>query len=510
MDTRPMTALPMTEAVRRDIGSLRTKLFYGVGSIAFGVKDNGFLYFLLFFYNQVVGVPSAWVSGAIAFALAFDALADPIVGQFSDNLRTRWGRRHPLMYAAAIPVAVGYYLLWNPPHWSNNALFYYLIGIIIVVRTFITMYEIPSSALVAELTPDYDQRTSFLSYRFLFGWLGGLAMALLAFGVYFAATKQYPIGQLNPEGYTKYSITACILMVAAIWISAAGTHKFIPYFSVPAKRRLSLITLLREMFESVRNRSFLVLLVSAIFSSIAAGTLTSLNNYFNTFFWGLTAQQIFWFNVVVIVAPFGALAMTTRFSSWLGKKRAAMVLWVASTAFYWLPMAARLAGLFPENGASSLVPLLVFFQTLGTLISIACQITISSMTADVVEDSQRRTGRRSEGLFFAANAFVLKAVSGMGILVGGLLLAYVHFPEHANPATLDPQIPKNLALAYFPVTFVLYAIALGCLSFYRIDRSTHEDNLRRLAEETVRAPVPVGLEGVVTPEHTDPAEDIPR
>jgi Na+/melibiose symporter-like transporter len=503
-------AVPMTDAVRRDIASLRTKIFYGIGSIAFGVKDNGFSYFLLFFYNQVVGAPSAWVSSAIAIALFFDAFADPIVGQISDNLRTRWGRRHPLMYGAAIPVAIGYYLLWNPPHWSNDALFYYLVAIIIVVRTFITMYEIPSSALVAELTPDYDQRTSFLSYRFLFGWLGGLTMAILAFGTFFAVTKQYPVGQLNPEGYVKYSITACILMVAAIWISAAGTHKFIPYFSVPVKRNLSLFTVLREMFESVWHRSFLVLLISAIFSSVAAGTLTSLNNYFNTFFWGLSAAQIFWFNIVVIIAPFGALALATPFAARIGKKRAAMILWVVSTAFYWLPMAARLFDLFPENGTPLLVPLLVFFQTVGTLISIACAITISSMTADVVEDSQRRTGRRSEGLFFAANAFILKAVSGMGILVGGLLLAYVHFPEHANPATLDPEIPKNLAIAYFPVTFVLYAIALGCLSFYKIDRATHEENLRKLAEEVVHMPVPVGLEGVVTPEHGDPAEDVAR
>src|SRR5579864_509217 len=152
-------------------------------------------------------------------ALIVDAFADPIVGQISDNLRTRWGRRHPLMYAAAIPVAIGYYLLWNPPHWSNDQLFYYLIGIIVLVRTFITTYEIPSTALIAELTPDYDQRTSFLSYRYLFGWLGGLTMALLAFGVFFSVTKQYPVGQLNPEGYFKYSVTACVLMVAAIWIS---------------------------------------------------------------------------------------------------------------------------------------------------------------------------------------------------------------------------------------------------------------------------------------------------
>jgi hypothetical protein len=89
----------MPPAVKRDISSLRTKLFYGFGSVAFGVKDQGFLYFLLFFYNQVVGLPSAWVSGAIAMALIFDAFADPIVGQISDNLRTRWGRRPTTRYA---------------------------------------------------------------------------------------------------------------------------------------------------------------------------------------------------------------------------------------------------------------------------------------------------------------------------------------------------------------------------------------------------------------------------
>src|SRR5882724_11101612 len=357
----------MAPAVKRDISSLRTKLFYGIGSVAFGVKDQGFLYFLLFFYNQVVGLPSAWVSGAIAMALIFDAFADPIVGQISDNLRTRWGRRHPLMYTAAIPVAIGYFLLWNPPHWSNGALFYYLIGIIVVVRTFITTYEIPSTALIAELTPDYDQRTSFLSYRYLFGWLGGLTMTLLAFGVFFTVTKQYPVGQLNPEGYVRYSITACVLMVAAIWISAAGTHKFIPYFTVPPKRHLSLFVVLKEMFETVRHRSFIVLIVSAVFSSIAAGTLTSLNNYFNTFFWGLSAAQIFWLNVVVIVAPFGALAFATPYSSRFGKKKAAMTLWIASTLTYWLPMAFRLLGWFPENSAPSLVPLLIGFTTTGTM-----------------------------------------------------------------------------------------------------------------------------------------------
>jgi GPH family glycoside/pentoside/hexuronide:cation symporter len=496
------------DPVLRQIGSLPTKLFYGFGSVAFGVKDQGFSTFLLFFYNQVLGAPPQMVGRAIAIALFFDAFADPIVGQFSDNLRTRWGRRHPLMYASAIPVAIGYFFLWNPPHLSQGALFFYLVGIIIVVRTFITMYEIPSSALVAELTPDYDQRTSFLGFRFLFGWLGGLSMTLLAFGVFFVATPKYPIGQLNPANYVKYSIAACVLMVVAILVTALGTHRFIPYFSVPPKRSLTLGKIFGEMAQTLKNRSFIVLMVSALFAAIAAGALASLNNYFNTFFWGLTAHQIFLLNVFTIVAPALALFLAPAFSSRVGKKPAAMTLWIIATAFYWLPMAARLASWFPRNGDPIMVPLLAVLQVTGTMFSIACSITISSMLADVVEDSQRVTGRRSEGLFFSSNAFVLKAVSGMGILVATQMLAFVHFPAHADPAHLDPQIPRNLALAYFPVTFVLYAVALGCLSFYRISRTAHEENLRRLAAEAALAPVAIGIDGVHTPEHLDPVEEV--
>ena len=511
MDGTPITALALSPEVRRELSSVRTKLFYGFGSVAFGVKDNGFQYFLLFFYSQVLGVPALEVGTAIFIALVIDAFADPIVGQFSDNLRTRLGRRHPLMYAAALPAAIAYYFVWNPPSLSPNAMFFYLIGIAIVSRTFITMYEIPSSALVAELTPDYDQRTSFLSFRYFFGWMGGIAVNLLAFAVFFAATTKYPIGQLNPEGYTKYAIASCVLIVLAILVSARGTQKFVPYFTMPPKRKIGLGQVLKEAAETVRNRSFVVLLISAVFSAVAGGTLTALNNHFNTFFWGLSATQISWFTVFVIIAPFIALFVTTPIGAALGKKRAAVILWIASTAIYWFPMAARLAGVFPPNSSPWMLPLLVFLQTTGTTLSICCAITISSMLADVVEDSALRTGRRSEGLFFAANAFVQKAVSGAGPLVAGILLtSLVHFPEHANPATLDPQIPRNLALVFFPVSFTLYAIALFCLSFYRIDRATHEENVRKLAGEALRAPVTIGAEGPHTPEHDDPADSLAR
>ena len=180
--------------------SVPTKLFYGFGSVAFGVKDNGFSYFLAFFYAQVMGLPAQTVGFAIMLALILDAFIDPIVGQLSDNTRSKWGRRHPWMYAAAIPVAVSYLLIWNPPTgWSQPAQVAYLVAVAVLIRSFISCYEIPSAALAAELTTEYDERTRLLSYRYLFGWIGGLAMYGLALFVFLKPTPEYAVGQLNPD-----------------------------------------------------------------------------------------------------------------------------------------------------------------------------------------------------------------------------------------------------------------------------------------------------------------------
>ena len=201
--------------------------------MAYGVKDNGFSYFLLLYYNQVLGQPAARVGSAILTALVVDAFSDPIVGYMSDNLHSRLGRRHPFMYASAVPVALAYFFLWHPPALGHRALLIYLVVLAILVRTTITLFEIPNSSLVAELTDDYDERTTMLSYRFFFGWWGGLTMAVAAYFVFLKSTSQYPIGQLNVLGWRNYGLTAAIVILFAIIISAIGTHSQIPHLKDP-------------------------------------------------------------------------------------------------------------------------------------------------------------------------------------------------------------------------------------------------------------------------------------
>jgi Na+/melibiose symporter-like transporter len=482
---------------RRALNSLSTKLFYGFGSVAYGVKDNGFQTILLPFYNLVLHVPAPLVGLAIFIALVVDAFLDPIVGHLSDNLRTRWGRRHPLMYLSALPVAVSYLLLWNPPHWSQGALFLYLIVVAIVVRTFITFYEIPSSALIPELTENYDDRTSFASYRVFFGWYGGMTMLQLALFFFMRPDATHKVGQLNPVGYSYYGMTAAIVMFAAILISAAGTHRFIPLFRKPEARRLTLFQYAREMIATAANRAFLTLVCSAIFSSFATGLVFALTFYVNTFFWKFSNSQIGYLNFSTFLAVLIAFVISPTLSRILGKKRSAIMMFAIGIIVNSMPLILGLLGVLEPKPSIGLIALIFAFSSIGAAFAIGSSIMVVSMIADVVEDSETTTGKRSEGLFFAGSSFVQKSASGLGLLASGLVLAAVHFPNDKLPGKIDPHIVWNFCTLYLVIVFALYGTAFWILSHFPISRDTHQANLQKLSEEAALISPTIAVEEAV-------------
>ena len=141
----------------------------------------------------------------------------------------------------------------------------------------------------------------------------------------------------------------------------------------------------------------------------------------------------------------------------------------------------RLLDCLPPNGSDVLLLILLVSNVVTITLVIASSILTASMVADIVEDSEVVTGRRSEGVFVAANAFVQKATSGVGIFASSLLLGAIGFPRDAKPGQIDPAILRTLGLVFVPTLVGLYLIAIGFLSTYRISREKHEDNLRRLA-----------------------------
>lgn len=463
--------------------SLLLKITHGFGASAFGIKNNGFDYFLLLFYGTVIGLEPGLVGLAILIALVFDAFSDPLVGYWSDNFNSRWGRRHPFMYAAALPVGLSYFMLWNPPNWGQTGLFIYLTVLAVTIRTFITFYETPSSALLPELSRDYQERTSLQSFRLFFGWTGGNVMSIIMFGVLLTG----PLGMRDREAYETYGIIAGIVLFAAILISAIGTHHRIPSLTKPTVtgERFGVGRIFREMVEVLSEKSFIALFCATVLFAVAIGLNASLAFLMLNYFWGFSEEQIFIWTTLVFLSAAIALVIAPIASRHWGKKRATIILGVLAFTVQPAPYLLRLVDLMPENGDPILFPLMLVINTLDLALIIAVQAVSYSMIADLVESNQLKTGRRNEGVYYAAMTFTRKTTQGLGVLAAGAILSLIAFPQGAAPETVSEDTLWALGAFYAPSLLVLYLAALYFVSRYRIDETQHAENLEALGSKSI-------------------------
>ena len=141
---------------------------------------NGLSFFLLIYYSLFVVLPAETVGLALSIALIFEAVSDPLVGYLSDNTRSRAGKRHPFIYLAIIPIALLYWFIWNPPETltTETQQFWFLLITTILLRTAMTLFDVPHNAMVPELTRDYGGRTTLSGLKVSIGWIAGQIMVI--------------------------------------------------------------------------------------------------------------------------------------------------------------------------------------------------------------------------------------------------------------------------------------------------------------------------------------------
>ena len=450
---------------------------YGFGAAAYGVKDSGFGTFLLLFYNQVVGLPAASVGLVVMLALLVDALIDPAVGFFSDRTRGRWGRRHPWMYASALPIAAGWLLLWNPPMWSPGATLTWLFVTAVLVRSAVSCFEVPAAALTPELSADYDERTRINAYRYLFGWAGGLIMLVTAY-IFFLTPTPAIAGR---AGYSGLALMGAAFMVVAILVSALGTHREIALLPRPVIPRQTLRQSFRELGETVRNRPFAMLMLAGVAAYTNQGISYALSNYLYSYVWGIKGLTFVWLTLALFVGVIGAFFLAPGLGKRHAKKSLAMICVVTGVGFNTAPYWLRLLGVFPEVGSPALLPLLLGFFILGTMGNVSAFILGASMMADVVEDSEARTGRRSEGVFSAGSFFIQKCTSGIGIFLAGTILAIAGFPKQATPGQVPVATIDRLTIIHSVLYMTIAAVAVFFFSRFPFGRAEHEARIAGLA-----------------------------
>ncbi|MGH6955216.1 MAG: MFS transporter, partial [Caulobacteraceae bacterium] len=317
---------------------------------------------LLLYYNQVIGLSAQLASLALAICVFVDAFWDPLVGQFSDNLRSARGRRHPLLYLSILPIGLSVILLWTPPKGlSQEALFFYLLATALFGRMAYSFYSVPSGALAPELAPDYHDRTRLLGYRWLLGTVGGAITAVLVYGVFLRKTAQYPLGQLNPAGYPPLALCVALIMMVAIAVCALGTQARARAMYRPPNRPMGLAASAREVASTLKNRNFAVAVIAGVVAATSSSLVAGLNIYFGTYFWGLASSSLLVLTLFSMTSTPIAVTVAPLISKPMGKRNACMTLFFASVITANGPIVARLAGVFPANDSPLLLPLLTAF-----------------------------------------------------------------------------------------------------------------------------------------------------
>ena len=416
------------------------KLGYSTGTVAtagWGVLGG----LALFFYNQVVGVPAHLVSMALGAIVFIDALWDPLIGQVSDRTRSNLGRRHPFMYAAMLLVPVALLIRWHPPaDWSDMQLFYFIFATGLFMSLATSLFDVPASALAPELAPDYHERTVLMSFRMLFGMIGTAITSVLCYGVFLRPTAEYPVGQLNPDGYSSLAIAITLMVLIAMAVLTLTTRSRVAtLYKVTEESSASFADEIRNIIATLSNRNFAVAAAAAALIGIGGGVTAGLQLYLTTFFWELTSANILALTLTTMIGAPLAMFIAPYLGRRFGKRNSCMAALLGGSLCTTTPMLLRLLDVLPENGSPLLMPILFVAYALGATMSISGGILVASMMNDLVEDSQAKTGRRSEGLIISADTLPQKILASVSVVVPGVLLAWVEFPTGAQPGQVAPE-----------------------------------------------------------------------
>lgn len=465
--------------------SVGVKFGYSFGQII----ESGYLAvsaFIFFYYTAVLGLSGTVVGAALAISLCIDALLDPLIGSYSDNVRSKWGRRLPVMLVGAPLTALSVGLLFAPPTGlAPLGLFLWLVAMKVALRGFASVYNLPYAALGAEMTHDYVERSSVVAWRTVTGTLAVVALTTMAYSVFFAG----PGGLQAQDRYPPFGWASALIFLGGGLLCCLGVWRYAVRLPQPVHRAPPLASsLFRGLSEVFRNPSFRALFASALMFWVAAGINGALNNHTYIFVFGQSPGQIQATTYAYLAMIFVGVALTPLLLRRL-EKRSVLMLALGILLLCWVTVQGlRAAGLFTATGAAALPWLALNAGVAGVAIGMLSTAYPSTM-ADAAEEHELLFGERREGLYFAGLGFSAKAAAGLGQLVAGLALDAMRFPKdagHQAGAAVAEPVLVQLALAWGPLAAVFGLLSLLSLLPYRIDRARHQEILRDL--EAARAP----------------------
>lgn len=481
----PMHRPPETRDARLPV---REKLAWGLGGFSEQMATNGLNTLFVPIYNIGFGMSSVLIGWAVAIPRFFDTISDPLMGNISDNSRSRFGRRRPFILAGGLLMALAFGASYMAsPFWPDAVLFAYTVTACVVFYLMYTVFSVPYSALGLELTSDYDERADVQKYRMIFAsaaafllpWLYKLCLSAGEFIRDFVGSDQtawysflfYPVVHMATNDDVKVEVLGIRYVAWTLAIVIAATALPVALFT---RERLKVhdqakLHLLHSGKLALQNRSFRILCLMIFFVICGVYFMGVLVTYANIFyiFGGDKSTAATWngyYGTASAVALLAAAFVIPRIVRRFDKKK---------VLFYGMALAALAimsSWFLLHPGMPALQLVLAVFMGAG-------MTTVWSLNgaflADICDEDELQHGYRREGIFASFFGFMIKlGFTGIAFTLG-YALAFIGYDAGADEMTPQALTSLRLFIAFFPSACIIAAMI--AFSRYRLSRErVHE------------------------------------
>ncbi len=445
---------PEASRSRLSVGQLCA---YGSGIIAYQFPHVALATLAMPIFNVEVGLSPVVVGAILMIGRLWDAITNPVIGNLSDNTRTRWGRRRPFLVAGAILTALAYPFVWlSPPGWDHSALSVYILIASLLLYTLFAVFSVPYLALGYELSSDFNERTRIQSWRSYFQ-----TVSTLSVGWFLWFCQRPAFGDpVNGARWLGVIVGVAILITGLI----PGIFLKEPYYQVAQRTKPE--PLWPALMGTLRNKPFVVLM--AVILTLMLGTMTT-----DALGFYVLAYYVFGGDTLAAGAMLGMTATVTGLSAFLCipliNTLSARLGKIQALKFcLWLDILVSVAKWFLATPAHPWW--WIFLGIFGQFAMLGFWIIVNSMKADACDWDEMQSGHRREGAYSAVGNLFAKAAMAMTYLLSGVLLQTLGFQASLGKVqSPDTLFWMRIWFSIAPAFFI--GLCLYLMSYYRLDRA---------------------------------------
>lgn len=430
-----------------------TKLAYGSFELAGSLSLVAFLTFGLYFLTDIAGVSPGIAGTILAVGSIVNAVAAPAVGLISDSCKSKYGRRRPFLVAIAIPSGIIFWLFFTDFNLSPTGKVVYFTVIVILYYIIMALMDVPFTSLGAEMTTDYDERTSLNTYRSIF-----CQVASIISGSFIISIAAYFAGIVGDEKQG-WSIMAaiigaiCVLVILNGWRATRGCERH---------REEQETFSIKDFGHAFKNKTFVY---TACLYSAGIGAYTvgmAVQVYFLSDYMQLSERMI-----TVILAIYNIAAILwLPLIPYVSKKYSKRAAWVVMMGIWGLSLVAVFIFVRPEN-----VTALYITTAFGGAGSMVAYTVGWSMLPDCIEIDEYKYGQRKEGMYYGLLSIIQKGSAAVVTLISGFLLEFMKYDVTATVQS-DDTIAGIRYMYVFGAIFFL-ALSYIFVAVYPLTRKKH-------------------------------------